>query len=144
MYSTVDEFAAVLAPKLVGLDEAGMRWVIRRELEASDGCLHLVADNVDQPLVFNQDASPAFLKPGDYVFASRWEDCSPGDPWAVGYVSEVREGYVTLITSPRSWRHARCISLEQGKRIVEQYPDLERSRVNFKRIREIWYPTPKD
>lgn len=82
-------------------------------------------DEETTPLVVNVKA-PSDLKVGDYVFASRWSDCDPGDPWHVGYVSEVGEGYVVIgEVSQRRWGNAMRISEEQGARIVQEYPVLE-------------------
>jgi len=68
------------------------------------------------------------IKPGEYVFASRYSDADPGDPWCVGYVTDVRvkAGYLIIGEySTRGWRHARRITAEQGQRILERYPAME-------------------
>lgn len=78
----------------------------------------------------------ADLKIGDYVFASRWSDCDPGDPWFVGHVSDVKmidcdsggpyPGFVVLAEAPlRRWPHAMRITPEQGARIVAEFPRME-------------------
>lgn len=76
-------------------------------------------------LVINPVA-PGNLSIGDYVFASRWCDCDPGDPWAVGHVSELGDGFVVVgEVTQRRWHKAMRISEEQGRSIVEQYPAME-------------------
>lgn len=92
------------------------------------------------PIVRNPDA-PGDLAVGEYVFASRWGDCDWCDPWCVGHVSALdHAGYVTLAESPRRWRHAMRITPEQGRRIVEQYPELERQFVSldYERVASIF------
>lgn len=70
--------------------------------------------------------APSDLAIGDYVFASRWSDCCPGDPWHVGYVSEVGPGYVVVgEVSQRRWGNAMRITEEQGRRIAAEYPAME-------------------
>lgn len=84
-----------------------------------------MCEEEEAPLVVNQ-AAPGDLTVGDYVFASRWSDCDPGDPWAVGHVSEIGAGFVVVgDVSPRRWPKAMRISAEQGRRIVESYPGME-------------------
>jgi hypothetical protein len=83
----------------------------------------------DVPLVVNH-AAPGDLSVGDYVFASRWSDCDPGDPWVVGHVSEIGAGFVVVgEVTQRRWTKAMRISEEQGRRIIEQYPIME---VNYR------------
>ena len=73
------------------------------------------------------------IKLGDYVLASHWSDCDPGDPWRVGFVvaiihrwkphprlptqnetryliGEADGGY----TDFREYRHAKRISAAKG------------------------------
>lgn len=97
-----------------------------------------------EPVITNPRA-PGSLKVGDYVFASRWSDCDPSDPWAVGFVAELGDGYVQLAESPgiqgaRRWKHAMRISTEQGWAIVASYPELERSRapLDYEQIARIF------
>ena len=87
----------------------------------------LVTPNTEQePIVINKDA-PGDLKIGDYVFASRWSDCDPGDPWHVGHVSEIGPNYVVCgDVSIRHWRKAMKITAEQGARICAEFPALEK------------------
>lgn len=93
------------------------------------------------PIVQNQPA-PGDLKRGDYVFASRWSDCDPGDPWEVGFVSLVGEDYVVL-SSPRRWRKATRITPEQGRRICAQYPVMEEMPQDYEAIAKVFgVPTP--
>lgn len=76
------------------------------------------------PLVVNE-AAPGNLGVGDYVFASRWSDCDPCDPWAVGHVSEIGLGFVVVgEVSARRFPKAMRISLKQGQRIIAAYARL--------------------
>lgn len=79
------------------------------------------------------------VKIGDYVFASRWSDCNPNDPWAIGLVTSVIKDtnsrvYVTIsdldgILIPnvgnRMFRNTIPISYELGERLCEIMPGLE-------------------
>jgi len=68
---------------------------------------------------------------GDYVFASRWPDGDPNDPWYVGFVDEIneKEGFSTLYkVGGRNYRYCRKISKKQGEKILEKYPKLELGR----------------
>lgn len=76
---------------------------------------------------------------GDYVFASRWGDCSPGDPWAVGGVTEVGDGYVVVgDASGRRFPKAMKITHEQGARICASFPELEGEPFDGAKIAEIF------
>lgn len=98
-----------------------------------------------EPIVLNCEA-PGDLKPGDYVFASRWSDCDPGDPWEVGFVSEVgvypesmtKAGYVVLQGGSRRWGRAMRITPEQGLRICEQFPSMERLPQDYDAIARVF------
>lgn len=94
-----------------------------------------------EPIIRNLDA-PGVLAVGDYVFASRWGDMDPGDPWVVGHVSEVGPCYVVVGDAPhnmhRRFPKAMKITPEQGKRIVEQYPALEHKPMDYWVIAEIF------
>lgn len=98
-----------------------------------------------EPIVRNCEA-PGDLKPGDYVFASRWSDCDPGDPWEVGFVSEVgfypesmtKAGYVVLQGGSRRWGRAMRITPEQGRRICEQFPSMERLPQDYGAIARVF------
>lgn len=79
-----------------------------------------------EPVVRNIKA-PSDLTVGDYVFASRWSDCDPCDPWAVGVVHDIGRNCVILDSSARAWPHAMRISDEQGRRICELYPIMEKT-----------------
>lgn len=84
-----------------------------------------MSDEEKTPIVVNIKA-PSDLEVGDYVFASRWSDCDPGDPWHVGHVSEVGQNYVVVgEVSQRRWGNAMRISHEQGRRIASEYPRME-------------------
>ena len=66
------------------------------------------------------------IKLGDYVLATKWRDCDPHDPWAVGYVCRIIKGWKRRNTlyvvgnADGTWRdcreysHARKISQEEG------------------------------
>lgn len=92
--------------------------------------------------------APGDLKVGDYVFASRWGDCDPGDPWYVGHVAEIHlsppghavpyPGYVVLAESPRRWPHAMRITPEQGARIVAELPSMEGQPRDFAAIARVF------
>jgi hypothetical protein len=91
-------------------------------------------------IVVNQ-AAPGNLAVGDYVFASRWSDCDPSDPWVVGHISEVGSNFVVVgEVSPRYWPKAMKISAEQGQHIIEQYPHMEGNRdsLNYKKIAQVF------
>lgn len=97
-------------------------------------------DEYGTPIIVNLPA-PGDLAVGDYVFASRWSDCDPGDPWAVGHVSALGEGFVVVgEVSPRHWPKAMRITPEQGRSIVEQYPDMERNwqAFNYQGIAQVF------
>ena len=66
------------------------------------------------------------VKLGDYVLATRWGDCGPSDPWAVGFVSEVGAHYVLIDgVGHRAYRYILPISGEAGSWIVRDYPSYE-------------------
>lgn len=76
-------------------------------------------------IIVNKKA-PDDLVIGDYVFASRWSDCCPGDPWHVGHVSEVGSNYVVVGgVSQRRFPNAMKITHEQGDRIIANFPKME-------------------
>ena len=99
------------------------------------------------PVVVNQKV-PGDLAVGDYVFASRWSDCDPGDPWFVGHVAEIHlaaaehaipyPGYVVLAESLRRWPHAMRITPEQGKRICEAFPSMEHQPQDYEAIARVF------
>lgn len=98
---------------------------------------------MSEPVVINHPA-PGDLKRGDYVFASRWGDCDPGDPWEVGFVSIVGENYVVL-SSSRRWPKAMRITPEQGHRICAQYPGMEGMPLDHEAIANVFgVPLPGD
>ena len=108
------------------------RWFLRN----SDSLNGLALD-LDPLFVENKEA-PGDLAVGDYVFASRWSDCSPGDPWAVGHVSEVGAYYVVIgEVNQRRWDKAMKISHEQGARIADLYPKLLESK-NYGHLGVAW------
>lgn len=90
------------------------------------------------PIVRNQKVT-SNLSVGDYVFASRWSDCDPGDPWCVGHITFLGDAFVVVgDVSQRRFPHAMKISLDQGERIIETYPGLERKPCDFKQIAAIF------
>lgn len=93
------------------------------EYKASSDCLErLFAD--DKQIIFNQTA-PNSIEIGDYVFASRWGDCDPHDPWVVGFVTELDTDSVVVGShSPRAYPKAMKITKEQGDRIVKAYQQV--------------------
>lgn len=105
------------------------------------------AYSAETPQVVNPKA-PGDLKVGDYVFASRWGDCDPGDPWHVGHVAEIHlsapehavpyPGYVVLAESPRRWPHAMRITQEQGARIVAELPGMENQPRDFAAVARLF------
>lgn len=68
---------------------------------------------------------------GDYVFASRWPDCDPGDPWAVGFIKSIDNGRAVVVDAAGnpighpSWPYCQKISKEQGDNILKHLPSLE-------------------
>lgn len=80
---------------------------------------------VDQ--IKNTPVEGSDIAVGDYIFASRWSDCSPNDPWAVGHVVEVSAGRVRFEAGGRGYQYAMRITPEQGERIVRIMPGLEGS-----------------
>jgi hypothetical protein len=93
------------------------------------------------PIVENKRA-PFDVAVGDYVFASRWRDCDPGDPWHVGHVAEVGPAAVRLHESPRWFPCAMKITPEQGRRICEQYPAMEGMSLDYEAIAKVFGVTP--
>lgn len=78
-----------------------------------------------KPITFN-GVAPGDIKVGDYVFASHWSDCDPKDPWHVGKVTDIGEGFVVVgDVSQRRWRRATRISSEKGKKIIEWFQHRE-------------------
>ncbi len=69
------------------------------------------------------------LKLMDYCFASRWSDEDPQDPWAVGWLIEIRvdqNGQWFKLQGhgvpDRLFPHCRKITEKQGRRIVAHGP----------------------
>lgn len=101
------------------------------------------AHSRETPQVVNQDA-PGDLRIGEYVFASRWSDCDPGDPWNVGHVSEIGDGFIVCgDASPRRWPKAMRITKEQGARICAEFPILEETNPSdYAAIAEVFGVSP--
>lgn len=67
------------------------------------------------------------MKIDDYVFASRWSDEDPNDPWCVGFLEEFGEdnrGKWYKIDG-KTFRHCRKITAEEGEKICIEYPKLQ-------------------
>ena len=67
---------------------------------------------------------------GDYVFASRWFDGTPNDPWYVGFVKgkidNGKNGIEYMVDgSIRWWKYCRKITKEEGDKIMSEYPKQE-------------------
>jgi len=68
---------------------------------------------------------------GNYVFASRWSDEDPNDPWYVGRVTAIMaDGDLHVRRyqvehQSRWWPHVRRISSKEGEKILSEYPKLE-------------------
>ena len=67
----------------------------------------------------------ANVKVGDYVFACRWSDADPCDPWQVGCVEQVGEGSVQVTGNARHWSKVMEIDQTQGDRIIAEYTAAE-------------------
>ncbi|MGZ4953564.1 MAG: hypothetical protein ACXV8Q_00510 [Methylobacter sp.] len=98
-------------------------------------------------IVRNHKVSEQELAIDDYVFASRWSDCDPNDPWAVGYISFIGDGFIRVSNKDgsmidgvgaRLWPNAMRISSEVGEKIVKNMPGLEGFPFNPVRIAEIF------
>lgn len=60
---------------------------------------------------------------GNYVFASRYKDADPNDPWVVGFIDEIgvdhKGGFIRIYEQGmRTWRYAAKIDKEDGKRLI--------------------------
>lgn len=83
--------------------------------------------------------APGTLAIGDYVFASRWTDCTPGNPWAIGHVSAIGAHCVVVgDASERQWPNAMKITAEQAQRIMAAYPAMEDAPTNLRAVAEVW------
>lgn len=124
-------------------DAKGRREVIKDWLLTHKEDVLAIYEEEDAPLVVNH-AAPGDLAVGDYVFASRWSDCDPGDPWTVGHISELGPNFVVVgEVTQRRWPKAMRISEEQGRRIIEQYPPMEADfqSANYKAIARVFGAT---
>jgi hypothetical protein len=118
------ELADDLASKVEAASDAeSRREAIKAWLLAQKETVLVMYEEENQPLVRNKEA-PGDLKVGDYVFASRWGDCHPCDPWAIGKIADIRAGAVAV--GGRFYPYARRISFEQGDRIAEHFPTMEK------------------
>ena len=82
-------------------------------------------------------APPGSLHPvvslGDYVLATKYSDCDPGDPWHVGYVVRIikdKRGETYIVGNHdgtwsdfREYNHCRSITPEEGKAWIEANED---------------------
>jgi len=128
----LNELAEDLALQLEGMNDVAHRcetiktWLLAKREEVTE-----MYEEENQPIVVNPPA-PNGVSVGDYVFASRWGDCDPGDPWAVGYVSEVGPNWVVVgNVSQRRYSKVMRITEEQGRRIAERYPSMESGYKSF-------------
>lgn len=104
-----------------------------------------MSEEEQEPIIRIPNA-PGNLNIGDYVFACKWSDADPGDPWAVGHVSQLSDsaedyGYVVLGDCPMPYRHfwkAVKITPEQGARIIEAYHRLGPLPTDYKAIADVW------
>jgi hypothetical protein len=84
------------------------------------------------------------LQIGDYVFASRWSDCDPSDPWCVGVITYIGVNYVIIgAVSRRCWGYAMRITPEQGERICEAFPKMEGERRSYRKIAALFGYDPR-
>ena len=60
----------------------------------------------------------------DYVFASKWPDGDPNDPWYVGFIEDNIEGDGCVVNN-KFYRYCLKITKEQGDKILKEYPKLE-------------------
>ena len=89
----------------------------------------------------NRVASDELCKIGDYVLATKYPDGDPGDPWAVGYLNEIRDytlgnqlehAYYVGDQETHSFRvngYTRCIKIyyEIGEWLINNAKVLESS-----------------
>lgn len=71
----------------------------------------------------------ALVSLGDYVLATKYSDCDPGDPWRVGYVVRIitdKRGETYIVGNHdgtwndfREYNHCRKITPEQGWAWIE-------------------------
>ena len=88
------------------------------------------------------------IKIGDSVFACRWSDADPGDPWVIGHVSKVLTsdvpgewGAVVVGDSPqpeRAFPRAVKITKEHAHRLLELYPSMATHPTNYEWIASVW------
>lgn len=72
---------------------------------------------------------------GDYVFVSRWSDCDPNDPWALGFIGGFPdEGRLTICEQDgsrikgvgvRTWPYAFKVTEELGHRMIELWGNAQ-------------------
>lgn len=137
------ELADDLAKKVEAASNAESRreaikaWLLAHKQPVMD-----MYDEEDQPLVRNLEA-PGELAVGDYVFASRWGDCHPCDPWATGNISSIGTNHV--VVGGRRYPYARRISFEQGDRIAEHFPRMEKlgAPPNYAAIAQVFGDFPE-
>lgn len=105
------------------------------------------AEREEQRPIIKIPRSAGDIAIGDYVFACRWHDADPGDPWVIGHVSEINDsaedvGYVKVgdCSQPfRCWPRAVKITQKQAERILMMYPVLEKSvPTNYDIIAKVW------
>ena len=66
---------------------------------------------------------------GDYVFASKFSDGDPNDPWVVDFVTEIivdSDGIaISVGNSNRKYRHFAKITKEQGDYILHSFKEYK-------------------
>jgi hypothetical protein len=66
------------------------------------------------------------FKPGDYVFACKYSDADPNDPWYVGFILCIvifKEGCCVIMegdATERKYKWARHLTREEGDKIILQ------------------------
>ena len=101
----------------------------------------------DITVVRNTKVDIARVKMHDYVFVSRWPDCDPNDPWAVGYIIEVGINYVVVANEDgtiipevgiRRWPNVMKITKKVGRMIAAKMPGMEESEFDPQNIADIF------
>ena len=66
---------------------------------------------------------------GHYVFVSKYSDCDPMDPWAVGFLCSYgidgRGKFYEVDSSKYRYRHCKKITKETGDSIINEFPKIE-------------------
>ena len=126
---------------------AGAEWQEKREKEGKVENKAEEGEGAQEPLIRIPIVTDD-IKVGDYVFACRWSDADPGDPWVIGHVSEVwpsdalgQWGDVVVGDSPQPHRHfprAVKITKEHAHRLLELYPPMATRPTDYEWIASVW------